>query len=200
MADPLDLDAAAPTSETAARILEAALVSAEKYGVRRMTMEDIAREAGLARVTLYTHFRTKDDIVRGAALNELGRVLGELDTVFAQPGTAEERLVRTFAHAIRLLRGHALLQRLLAVEPEVLMPFLTGDSAVLAIAGAWAAQKIREAEGPPPPIPPEHGGELLMRIVQSVLLAPTSTYALDEPGELERMAREWLVPVVLAHG
>lgn len=201
MSDPIDLPGAAPPAAgTAQRILDAAIRSAEEIGLRRVTMEDIAHAAGLARVTLYTHFRTKDAILRAALIGELQRVLGELDETLARPGTPEERLVRTVAHAYRSLRDHRLLQRMLRTESEALLPYITGDSLVLEIARAWAAEKIREVQTGPHRIDPDHGGELLMRLIHSLVLSSASSYDLDRPGEVERLARDWVVPALRGPG
>ena len=45
-------------------ILDAAVRVFSRYGVKRTTMNDLAREAGISRQTLYNAFRNKDDILR----------------------------------------------------------------------------------------------------------------------------------------
>ena len=47
-------------------ILEATGRAVEKYGVRRATMGDVASVAGIAKGTLYNHFRTKNDLLTAA--------------------------------------------------------------------------------------------------------------------------------------
>lgn len=53
------------------QIADAALRRFARYGYRRSSMDDIAKEAGLAKATLYLHFKSKDDIFR-AMLARLG--------------------------------------------------------------------------------------------------------------------------------
>ena len=43
-------------------ILEAARRRFLRFGPRKTTMDEVAREAGCSRTTLYTHFRNKDDL------------------------------------------------------------------------------------------------------------------------------------------
>ncbi len=54
------------------QIAEAALRRFARYGFKRSSMDDIAREAGLAKATLYLHFKGKDDVFR-AMLALIGR-------------------------------------------------------------------------------------------------------------------------------
>lgn len=45
-------------------ILDAAVRVFSRYGVKRTNMNDLAREAGVSRQTLYNAYRNKDDILR----------------------------------------------------------------------------------------------------------------------------------------
>lgn len=67
--------AASPADDAHARIdqiADAALKLFARYGYKRSSMDDIAREAGLAKATLYLHFKGKDDVFR-AMLRLLAR-------------------------------------------------------------------------------------------------------------------------------
>lgn len=46
------------------QIADAALRLFARYGYKRSSMDDIAKEAGLAKATLYLHFKGKDDVFR----------------------------------------------------------------------------------------------------------------------------------------
>lgn len=46
------------------QIADAALRLFARYGYKRSSMDDIAKEAGLSKATLYFHFKGKDDIFR----------------------------------------------------------------------------------------------------------------------------------------
>src|SRR4051794_988350 len=61
---------------TRAAVLDGAGRAIEKHGSRRATMADIANLAGVAKGTLYNHFRTKD-AVYAAALDTGLRSLAE---------------------------------------------------------------------------------------------------------------------------
>lgn len=68
------------------QIADAALRLFARYGYKRSSMDDIAKEAGLAKATLYLHFKGKDDVFR-AMLNLLARrVEARCREVVAVPG------------------------------------------------------------------------------------------------------------------
>ena len=63
------------------RILDAALGQFEDFGLRRSTMEDIARRCGLSRITIYRRFPKKENLIEAVVLRELRNFLGDLASV-----------------------------------------------------------------------------------------------------------------------
>lgn len=187
-----------PPAPTPQRILDAALDQAERTGLRRITMDDVARRAGLARITLYGHFRTKDALIRAALMREVERFLADLDSVARSYEDPEERLVETFAEAVRSLRSHRLLNRTLDSEPDILLPHIGGESPILALARGWLAEQVRSAtvDTDLADIDPHAAAELIVRLVQSLLLSPDSVFDLDHRDGARRLARRWIVPAL----
>ncbi|WP_040697921.1 helix-turn-helix domain-containing protein, partial [Nocardia vinacea] len=60
-------DAADPET----RILDAALVQFSKVGVKKTTIEDVARQAGVDRVTVYRRVGSRDDLVQAVISREV---------------------------------------------------------------------------------------------------------------------------------
>jgi AcrR family transcriptional regulator len=90
-----------------------------EHGLRRSTMQSIAAAAGVAKATLYNHFRTKDEVAAAFLLAELDRL-----TALA----AGLPLDRALAALSDELGAHPVLRRLGETEPEVLTAMLrTGD-------------------------------------------------------------------------
>ena len=58
-------------------ILDAAYTCFTRHGVRRTTMDDIAREAGMSRPGVYQYVRNKEDAFRRLAARLLGDALAE---------------------------------------------------------------------------------------------------------------------------
>lgn len=55
------------TDEKRRTILNAATTQFSQYGFRKTSMEDIAREAGISRPSLYSYFENKEDVFRGVS-------------------------------------------------------------------------------------------------------------------------------------
>lgn len=74
------------------RMLDATETMLARFGYSKMTMEDIAREAGVGRRTLYLHFPSKEAIALCSIDRIVERLTDELDSIAAQPNSATERL------------------------------------------------------------------------------------------------------------
>lgn len=129
---------------TRTAILDAALDCLARQGVRRTTMTDLAAAGGVAKATLYNHFRTKDDVL-AALVDAQVAALGEACRVVA----AEVGLAAALEHAAESLAGLAALRRAADEEPALLAALATpGDgrgwesarAAVAAVLTAGGAQ------------------------------------------------------------
>lgn len=161
--------------DTVRQILDAAVATFAKLGIRRTTMEDIARAAKLGRATVYRRFPQKGDLVRAALLHELRRFLAELDGRIAGAPTVRERLVEAFVAGVSGIRAHPLLSRLLATEPQDVLPYLTVDGGpIVAVARAYLAEHIRAgvAAGEVSVPDPDRTAEIMARIAHSLVLTP----------------------------
>jgi AcrR family transcriptional regulator len=113
---------------TRGAILDAAQRCVERYGVKRTTMSDIASTAGVAKATLYNHFRAKDDVLAAlveARVDDLGVRAAEVagGRAVAVPGQPQpgRGLADAVAMASLELGSSLGLRRLAADEPAVLM-------------------------------------------------------------------------------
>src|SRR5919202_946618 len=141
-----------PADATTERILEAALARFENFGIRRTTMEDVAREAGVSRVTIYRRFPRKERLVEAVILGEAHRFFAELEAAVARLDSVEDRIVEAFAHTLAAAREQRLLNRLLRTEPELLLPHLTIEGGpVLAAGTEFLARQMRLARSGVPP-------------------------------------------------
>lgn len=102
-------------------VLDGAARAVEKHGARRATMGDIAVLAGIAKGTLYNHFRTKD-AVYAAAVEAGVRALAEECTLAARDDLAD-----ALALAAERIGGHPALRRVASDEPAAMAVFVTPD-------------------------------------------------------------------------
>jgi AcrR family transcriptional regulator len=110
------------------RILEAAYACFARFGLGKTTVEDVVKESGVSRATVYRVFPGgKDQLLREVVAWEMGRFFGALaEAVVGAPDFAtlvEDGLL--FAH--RAVGEHVVLQKILVTEPERLLPLLTTE-------------------------------------------------------------------------
>lgn len=185
---------------TSAAILDGALDRFITFGIRRTTMDDIAQAAGIGRATVYRRFGGRDEIVRAVILREMARFITEVDAAVQPIEDPVERFVEGFVAILREAREHALLRRLLEVEPDLLLPFLTVQGGpALSFSRAWLADQLRtsQAEGEVDPrVDVDMAAELLVRLCQSLLLTPDGLIRLDDEEGLRTLGRTYLAPAL----
>ena len=77
---------------SAPEILAAADRLLARYGYRRMTVDDIAREADIGKGTIYLHFPSKEAVILSVINRHIESTLEALRKIAAGPGAASERL------------------------------------------------------------------------------------------------------------
>jgi AcrR family transcriptional regulator len=82
--------------EKESKILEAAQTVFLRYGFRRVTMNDIAEEAGMSRPALYLVFANKEEVFKGAVKQFSGQILEEIRHGLDRRASAEEKLRYVF--------------------------------------------------------------------------------------------------------
>jgi len=185
------------------RILIAAREQFETLGLHRSTIDDVARRAGLSRITIYRRFPTKNDLVTAVLLREARHAFGQINAAIELFATVEERVVEGFVITLRIARTHPLLTRLLALEPDVLLPHLTLRAGpLLAVYRTFLAEHIRRAQdrGALPAYDPNPIAELLVRLCQSFLLTPDGVIDLSTDRKTRAFARRFLAPIITGGG
>jgi AcrR family transcriptional regulator len=134
---------------TRSGILEATGRAVEKYGVRRATMGDVASVAGIAKGTLYNHFRTKGDLLTAALAAGVDALAQDCAALAA--GRGEEGLAQALRHAAETLGAHPALVRVAAEEPaELVRLLLPSYDGAWPVARAAIAQVMLAADPLPP--------------------------------------------------
>jgi AcrR family transcriptional regulator len=113
------------SAESADQILDAARATVLDFGVRRTTVAEVARRAGLSRMTVYRRYPDGAELMRALMTREFGSVLVRAREETASLGTGRERLVGAAIRTLEQLMTHPLMLRLLELDPEMLLPYLT---------------------------------------------------------------------------
>ncbi|WP_327141219.1 TetR/AcrR family transcriptional regulator [Nocardia sp. NBC_01327] len=185
------------------QLLESALSAFLDFGIKRTSMGEIARRAGISPATLYRRFESKNDLVEAVSVREAQQFIAEIDQRVRQVShngqAGEDQLVEIFVAFITNLANNKLLQRLLRTEPDVILPRLTTEAGpVLAVGRTYLAEKLRGLQ--------ESGGvgdfdadlvaEVLARLGQSLALTPDGLIPLGDEQAAREFARRTILPMI----
>jgi AcrR family transcriptional regulator len=197
----LDPAASAPDDATSRRILDGALEAAAASGVKHLTIDEVARRAGVGRVTVYRKFGDRQRLVEALGVREAKRCIALLDEATTPDQPIDEQVADGFVAGLRMLREHPLLSRLVAHEPDVLLDSLTNPRAALfPLARAYVAGRLAMAKeagaGPRTDLDLLEVAEAFLRITMSFALVPDTVLPLDDEDEARETARRLIAPIV----
>lgn len=98
------------------KILSGADKLFQKYGLTKTTMEDIAKEAGKGKSTLYYYFKSKEEIFDAIIQEEKERFFGIIQTAVAEAPTAKEKMVAFIATRFTRLKDITNLYQVMTKE------------------------------------------------------------------------------------
>ncbi|HWY24534.1 MAG TPA: helix-turn-helix domain-containing protein [Nevskia sp.] len=182
------------------RILDAALEQFQLGGLRRSSMEDVARRAGLSRVTIYRRFPQKDRLVETVLLRECRRLVEDVGAAIKPLRDIGERVEESFVILLRRLHNDPLATRLLALEPEDLAVFMTIKAGpAIALGTEFIAGLIRAAqrEGSLPQYEARSVAEVLARMAHSLFLTPQGGTPLGTDRQARAFARGTILPILM---
>ncbi|MFA4929621.1 MAG: TetR/AcrR family transcriptional regulator [Patulibacter sp.] len=132
-----DATTAGGRSPVALRLLAAARTCVLDRGISRVTMSDVARGADVSRTTLYRHYPDADAVLRDLMTVEFGAIIRDAQRTAGDHANGRERLVGTVVHGCRRTRANPLFRKIVDVDPEFFLPYMTARSgqAQLLVAG-----------------------------------------------------------------
>jgi AcrR family transcriptional regulator len=142
-------DEAAEADGTETAILDAAAECVLAFGVRRTSLSDVARRAGVSRPTVYRRWPDLRALVADVMTREWISAFELARPDPAASGTAREFAVRYIVAVVRALRVHPLLVKIIDVDPELLQPYIfdrlgTGQRMALEFITAQIAEGQRD--------------------------------------------------------
>ncbi len=90
-----------PTTQE--QILEAAITCVKRWGIERVTLNDIAYEARVARSTVYSYYSNRDEVIRFALLQSAYSFGDKLFAYLTQFETASERTLEAVVYSMKIL-------------------------------------------------------------------------------------------------
>lgn len=189
-----------PDDPTRARLLDAAFDQFCRMGIQRSSMDEVARRAGLSRVTIYRKFDTKDALVEQVILREFRRYFLRFLADIGEADTAEERVVFGFVSSLRSILGNPLIGGLIETEPTLLAGSIGADDGrMLAAVRQFLAQQLRKeqlAGNIAADLDTELTAEMMVRFSNSFLTVPSQLVDVHDDEQLAAIARQYLVPML----
>ena len=176
------------------RVLDAAKSCCERWGLAKVTIEDIANEAGVSRATLYRMFPGgKDVLFEALRVRDIEDFFTRLSAHLDGASDFEDLLVRCVVHAMEELRGDQHLSMMLASEPGEILGELTVDGLprIIRVATVFLAPLVDGF------LPRREGArlvELLSRLVISYFLAPSDQVDLGDPDSARVFIQTFILP------
>ena len=110
------------------RLLQATFACVARYGIAKTSVEDVAREAGVSRATVYRQFPGgKDQLIGDTIRWETARFFAELAVAIEHASDFETTLEEAIVFARAALTQHAVFQKVLETEPDLLLPQMSVD-------------------------------------------------------------------------
>jgi AcrR family transcriptional regulator len=121
-------DAARAADEGAPRTDDDVLLGAARdcvlaVGLRRTTLTDVARRAGVSRMTMYRRWPDMGSLVADLMTREWGAI-ARVAAADAVGDTARDRVVDGLVRGVGALRAHPVFRRIVELDPEILLPYL----------------------------------------------------------------------------
>jgi AcrR family transcriptional regulator len=92
-------------------------------GWRRTTLTEVAKRAGVSRMTIYRSWSDMSQLLGDLMTREWGGVVAAAAVGHADAATVE-RMVRTALRVVGALRENELFVRIVELDPELLLPYL----------------------------------------------------------------------------
>ncbi|MFW0789856.1 TetR/AcrR family transcriptional regulator [Gordonia sp. CPCC 205333] len=193
----MSLRTTATPDEQREAILEAAQSEFERFGLRKSSVDDMAREAGVSRSTLYRRFPNKESLIIGV-LSKIGGGLLERLEAATRSCDPEQAVVEAFCAAMDIVVSSPFL-RTLALEGSVFLPHnavvkmrrkLVDDMAIRVAKVLKKCGSTREFKDL------LVVSETMVRLVLSHIETTSSFVNLENPEDARQFGERYLAPLV----
>ena len=180
------------------RILAAVVRCVARWGVAKTTLDDVAREAGCSRATVYRAVPGgRDVLLLAAADRELRAVEASIAARLDTAGDLADALAIATCEGSRAVRQHPALAYLVEHEPEHVLPWVSFDeldpllARVAEFTRPWIIERL--PDGAPADLADEVG-ELIGRLVVSYALDPSEHLDPTDPDDARRLIDTYVLP------
>ena len=86
--------------------MECALGMFNKYGIRSVTMDDVAKELGISKKTIYKYFENKADLIHKSVRTRFAEIQKSLLDIHARSANAIDELIEVDELVGKMMRNH----------------------------------------------------------------------------------------------
>lgn len=177
--------------------MEATLACVARGGMKGFTVEDVAREAGLSRATLYRWFPGgRDQLVSETVTWEVGRFFTRLAEAIADAPDFRVRLERGLTFAHRDLREHRAFQQAMATDQGELQARLAGIAPIVVGVIRSYLEPLLDEEDLVDGVTATEAADHLARLIGS-LIVDEGGWDLGDPTEVRELVDRWLLAGIL---
>ena len=196
--DVIDAGPEPGTDELLDRVAAAALAQFAEFGIRRSTIDDVARRAGVSRVTVFRRFENKRRLVEVVVAREIRRGVAALARSWRTESLGAAPAARALVH------GH-LRQRPLIVRPPAAQrargspaPLTVDGAPALALYRSLIAELLRAEikAGRAATTDPDRVAEAIARLALSLVLTRDGAISLDDPDSMGALVKHVLLPIL----
>ncbi|MCW2681563.1 MAG: Bacterial regulatory protein tetR family [Frankiales bacterium] len=180
-------------------VLDAARACVLDVGLRRTTLADVARRAGVSRMTVYRQYGDLSAIVSALLTSELLGLMEGCRADVADLPTARERMVGAGVLFVERLAQHPLWCKVLDLDPELLLPLVVdrfGSSQRAIVAAVAEEVRAGQTDGSVREGDPELLATCLLLTAQSFVFSArvlaTQHKTEESSGELRRLLDGYL--------
>jgi len=180
------------------RIIDGTLACLARHGTAKTTVDDIARESGVSRATVYRAFPGGRDEILGAVVDtEMARLFSALGVRLGNAGDLGSALVAGIVEASTRLRDHAALHFLVEHEPGIILGHLAFDESdrLLVTASRFTAPFLARWMSPGEA---ERVAEWAARIVLSYAISPSTRLDPCDEVDATRLVTTFMLPGIEA--
>lgn len=177
-------------------LVHAAIRCVARWGIRKTSLDDIAREAGVSRATVYRVFPGgKERVVEVLFQHQAGRLFHDWNAELSAATSLEDLLVVGVGAALRLPLDDDLTRVVLTHEPDLVIPHFAFDrlDRVFDLADALCRPHLARFL---PAADIRAASELLTRTVLTYAFRPAPWVDPHDPASVRHLVRTYLLPAI----
>jgi AcrR family transcriptional regulator len=178
------------------RLVAASLACIARWGVAKTSLDDIAREAGVSRATVYRAVPGgKERLLERVVDHEAGRFFHELDAELGAARDLTDLLTRAVTAGLAAVADHPALRTMVELEPQLVLPHLAFHRLDRLLAVSTELLRPHLARFLPADAIPA-AAEWAARVAVTYVIHPSPTVDPRHPESIRRLVQTYLAPAL----